>query len=152
MDISNREKEIWIELVISLLVAIYYFKHAFSNGGFSDMFNPELGKVVINAILFSIFATIALTIFFNTKDDVKKDERYYAIDAKANSCAYYSFCLLCVGIIVQTFISEKVGYFSDAHLLNINLSSVLHLILLSLIISGTVKSVTQLFFYRRGYL
>ena len=134
MDMSNREKEIWIELVISLLVAIYYFKHAFSNGGFSDMFNPELGKVVINAILFSIFATIALTIFFNIKDDVKKEERASAIASNNKSCAYYRLGLHCVGIIVQTFISEKVGYFSDTHLLNINLSSVLHLILLSLII------------------
>lgn len=151
MDISNREKEIWIELVISLLVAIYYFKHALSTGGFSDMMTPELGRVVINAILFSIIATIVLTIFFNIKDNVKKDERDYAIDAKANSYAYYSLCIFCMGIISQTLISERIGYFANSQILNINLSTVLHLLLLSLIVSGIIKSVTQLFFYRRGY-
>lgn len=151
MDISNREKEIWIELIVTLLVTVYYFNSAFNNGGISDMMNPELGKVVINVIIFSIFATIGLTLFFNIKDDENKDERDTTIEAKANSYAYYSLCLLCIGIIAQVMISERIGYFKSSYLLNLNLSSVLHLLLLSLILSGAIKSITQLIFYRRGY-
>ena len=63
MNFLNREKEILIELSVSLVVTFYYFNSAFANGGFSDMMNSELGKVVHNVILFSIFVTWINNIF-----------------------------------------------------------------------------------------
>ncbi|MCC3861126.1 hypothetical protein [Pseudemcibacter aquimaris] len=151
MDLSNREKEIWIELIVSIAVAIYYFTHAFNLGGFNNLTDPGLGKVVVNAILISIASTIILNIVFAKKNTEAKDERDIAIEAKANSFAYYSLCVFCTLIIGQVMITEGIGYFSQTHPVPVNAASIMHYLLIAIILSGTVKSSIQIFRYRRGY-
>lgn len=162
MDLSNREKEIWIELIVSISVAAYYFQAAYIAGGFTDIANAALGKVVVNAILISIASTVILSIVFNKKDNEAKDERDIAIEAKANSYAYYGLCILLSIIIGQIMIDagigyfenqrpegESIGYFEHDHI-NITLALVMHLILMSMIAAGVIKSVTQIYHYRQG--
>ncbi len=160
MDLSNREKEIVIELIVSIAVAAYYFQAAYIAGGFTDLANMALGKVVINAILLSIASTIILSLVFNKKDNEAKDERDIAIEAKANSYAYYAMCVFISIIIGQIMISagigyfesknptiEDFGYFEQRHI-EMNLALVMHLMLMAMIAAGVIKSVTQIYHYR----
>ena len=150
MDVSNREKSIWIELFVSIGVAIYYFANVFSAGGFNDIISAEVGKVIINAILISIAASIILSIIFKQKDPEAKDERDKAIEARANAYAYYALTFLIVSIIIHIMINEGAGYFFNEDVLRVSNAQTMHFILIALIIAGAVKSVTQLFCYRRG--
>jgi len=150
MDLSNREKEIWIELVVSVVVAIYYFTNAYKAGGLIDIVNAELGKVVVNAILISIASTIILSIVFNKRNLEAKDERDIAIESKANSYAYYGLCVFITIIIGHIMISEGIGYFDNANPVILSSSAIMHLLLISLITVGAIKSVTQIIHYRCG--
>ncbi len=162
MDLSNREKEIWIELIVSVAVAVYYFKAAYIAGGFTDLANVALGKVVLNAILLTIASTIILSIVFKKKDNEVKDERDIAIEAKANSYAYYGLCIFISIIIAQIMIDagigyfeskrppgEDIGYFEHDHIM-VNLALVMHLMLMAMIAAGAIKSITQIYLYRQG--
>lgn len=161
MDLSNREKEIWIELIVSVAVAVYYFKAAYIAGGFTDIANAALGKVVLNAILLTIASTITLSIVFNKKDNEAKDERDVVIESKANSYAYYGLCIFIAIIIGQIMISAGIGYFEGANPssddigyfdhthIDVNISLVMHLLLIALITAGAIKSITQIYLYRQ---
>ncbi|MDG1709497.1 MAG: hypothetical protein P8H03_12090 [Emcibacteraceae bacterium] len=69
MDLSDREKSIWIELIVSITVSIYYFSHVIGIDGFMDITNIAFGKVIINSILFSIVAAILLAAIFRHKNN-----------------------------------------------------------------------------------
>ncbi|MCP5380772.1 MAG: hypothetical protein H6912_00250 [Kordiimonadaceae bacterium] len=162
MDLSNREKEIWIELIVSVAVAIYYFKAAYIAGGFNDIANAALAKVAVNAILMSIISTIILGFLFNKKNNEAKDERDIAIEARANSYAYYGLCIFISIIIAQIMIDagigyfesqrpagEDIGYFEHDHIM-VNLALVMHLMLMAMIAAGAIKSITQIYLYHQG--
>tara|TARA_R110002096_G_scaffold416576_2_gene619236 strand:- start:49464 stop:49919 length:456 start_codon:yes stop_codon:yes gene_type:complete len=150
MDLSNREKEIWIELVVSMAVAIYYFTNAYNAGALFNIVNAELGKVVVNAIILSITSTIVLSIVFKQKSTEAKDERDIAIESKANSYSYYGLCVFITIIIGHIMISEGIGYFDNETPVSLDSSAIMHLLLVSMIVAGAIKSVTQIIHYRYG--
>jgi hypothetical protein len=155
MDISAREKNIWIELTITAVVSIYYFYSSYRLSGWTQIASYEMGILVKNVIILSVVASIILYALFSRDNPEQKDERDLAIESKGNALGYYSITILCSILIGSILLSEGIIIIGETGTLtgqtsSLNSSVVMHLILIALMISAFLKQATQLFFYRRG--
>lgn len=152
MEYSFRERKIWIEFAIDVVVALYYFTAVFVLSGWNEITGKEIGEVIGNSITFAISATIILHLIFTRNEkEYQKDERDYSIDAKANAYGYYALVTFCLIIIGHIMINEGAEYFFSWSTEELSNPFIMHLIALSLLISSFVKSITQIVCYRRGY-
>jgi len=148
MDISAREKSIWIEFIITGTVSAYYFFASYMLSGWAQIASYEMGLVVTNAIILSIVASIILYGLFAREAPEDKDERDLTIESKGNACGYYALAILC-GLFVA-FIMLSEGRVLSGKAITINGPVAMHLILIALMISALFKQASQLFHYRRG--
>ena len=99
MNLSFREKSLWLDLIATLVIAFYY---AFALSGFSGEQIADihavmdlLWDVVVFGILISIFSTIALSYHDSKAADAPLDERENLAELKATQ---YGYWVLLVGI------------------------------------------------------
>jgi len=153
-NMSARELNLWAELLINILVALYYFPIAFRLMQ-KDEWILATGAMIglaISTIILAIVVGIAISIpICIWKKPVKKDERDYQFSARGSMIAYAALFFFVMLIIGQAMfeglcpgIASKLGLITNPLI-------IAHLLLLSLMFSSTIKSVVQLFFYRRGY-
>jgi hypothetical protein len=148
MDISAREKSIWIEFIITGTVSAYYFFASYMLSGWAQIASYEMGIVVRNVIIFSMIASIILYGLFGRETPEDKDERDLAIESKGNACGYFALTILC-GLLVA-FIMLSEGRVLLGKAIAINGPVAMHLILIALMISALFKQASQLFHYRRS--
>ncbi len=155
MDISAREKNIWIEFTITAAVSVYYFYSSYRLSGWTQIASYEMGILVRNVIILSIVASIILYALFARETPEQKDERDLAIESKGNALGYYSLTILCSLLIGAIMLSEGILLIAESGTLigetsSLNSAVAMHLILIALMFSALFKQATQLFFYRRG--
>ncbi|MGB0449521.1 MAG: hypothetical protein ACPGF6_02940 [Porticoccaceae bacterium] len=155
MDISAREKNIWIEFTITAVVSLYYFYSSYRLSGWTEIASYEMGILVMNVIILSVVASIILYALFARENPEQKDERDLAIESRGNALGYYSLTILCSILIGIIMLSEGILLIGETGSLTgqtsgINSAIAMHLILIALMISALFKQATQLFFYRRG--
>jgi len=148
MDISAREKSIWIEFIITGAVSLYFFYSSYMLSGWTQIASYEMGGVVTNVIILSIVASIILYGLFSRETPEEKDERDLAIESRGNACGYFALTILC-GLFVA-FIIWSEGRVLLGKASTINGPVAMHLILIALMISALFKQASQLFYYRRG--
>lgn len=119
-DITYQEKSIWGSLIATLIVYGRYFTSG-SPGGL-------VGTIVALVII----QIIAQTVIAVASKPEPKDERDRLIDARAYRAGYL---LLVIGIILC---------------MNIAVSPTVNALLMALVVSEVGKSITQLYYYRRG--
>jgi|CoawatStandDraft_6_1074263.scaffolds.fasta_scaffold00315_3 hypothetical protein len=146
MHISTREKHIFIELLISVLVSAYYFYSSYQLSGWSQIVGPEIGALIVKVIVISILASIVLYAIFSRATLEDRDERDLAINAKAHAFAYYSLVGLCCCLVGLVVFNEGLGLMGN----NIQISApvAMHFVLVALMISAIVKCAIQLLYYR----
>ena len=148
MDISAREKSIWIEFIITGVVSLYFFYSSYMLSGWTQIASYEMGIVTTNVIILSIVASIILYGLFARETPEEKDERDLAIESRGNACGYYALTILCSILIAIVMLSE--GRFFLDKSIAINGPVAMHLVLVALMISALFKQASQLFYYRRG--
>ena len=148
MNISTREKNIWIELAITSAVSIYYFFSSFALSGWTEIASYEMGIVVRNVIVISVVASTVLYSLFARENPEEKDERDRAIEARANALGYYCLTVFCAISVAAILTSEGIILFGKTSLINGPVA--MHLILVALMLSALIKQGCQLFYYRRG--
>jgi uncharacterized protein YacL len=148
MDISAREKSIWIEFIITGAVSSYYFFSSYLLSGWTQIASYEMRLVVTNAIILSIVASIILYGLFAREAPEDKDERDLIIESKGNACGYYALTILCGLLVAFIMLSEGGVLLGEASAINSPVA--MHLILVALMISALFKQASQLFHYRRG--
>lgn len=148
MDISAREKSIWIEFIITGAVSLYYFYASYMLSGWAQIASYEMGVVVTNVIILSIVASIILYGLFGREKPEDKDERDLAIESKGNACGYFALTILCGLLVAFIMLSEGRVLLGEAS--TINGPVAMHLILIALMISALFKQASQIFHYRRG--
>jgi hypothetical protein len=148
MDISAREKSIWIEFIITGTVSAYYFFASYMLSGWAQIASYEMGIVVRNVIIFSMIASIILYGLFGRETPEDKDERDLAIESKGNACGYFALTILCGLLVAFIMLSEGRVLLGKASAINGPVA--MHLILIALMISALFKQASQLFHYRRG--
>jgi len=148
MDISIREKNIWIEFTITAAVSLYYFYSSYRLSGWTQVTSYEMGILVRNVIILSVVASIILYALFARETPEQKDERDLVIELKGNAFGYYALTILCSLLIGAIMLSEGIVLLGKTS--HINGPVAMHLILVALMISALLKQATQLFYYRRG--
>jgi hypothetical protein len=148
MDISAREKSIWIEFIITGTVSAYYFFASYMLSGWAQIASYEMGIVVRNVIIFSMIASIILYGLFGRETPEDKDERDLAIESKGNACGYFALTILCGLLVAFIMLSEGRVLLGRASVINGPVA--MHLILIALMISALFKQASQLLNYRRS--
>ncbi|MBT5187334.1 MAG: hypothetical protein HOM01_11035 [Kordiimonadaceae bacterium] len=151
MEYSYREKTIWIDLLVTTFVSIYYFTHVYILNSWNELGGTDMGRVISNVIIISIIASIVLHFSFNNNKEEKKDERDLIIEAKGNAYGYYTLYTASVLIIGHIMFNEGVGYIFPDRIFQVTGPFIMHIILVALFFSSFAKSITQIFSYRRGY-
>ena len=139
MNVSKKEISIFIEIVFSVLFAIFFLPYFYDNRFEIYDFDTSIIKlveiIVFSIIYFSLTYTL-LEIFIRKK--VINDERDILIDLKSYKLGYllYEISLFSfIGIIVSSQMYQNNG-------------GLVFLIVLWLVLVSFIKSVYQLYLYR----
>ena len=65
--------------------------------------------------------------------------------------AVYTLKVILILIIGHIMLNEGVGYFAPLRAIEISTSQMVHMIVIAILAADTVKSVVQIFSYRRGF-
>jgi hypothetical protein len=146
-DYSNRELNIWAELVLDIIVSLYFISRVYPlliNDQFnSEALLPIIFTNIIISIIYSIIVFGAIDIF--TKKE-EKDERDYFYELKSYRISYYLSQGGILGIIF--LITYNAVYQENIGLLTLTKIAMIFFIIA--VLSSTGKSLTQLFNYRKS--
>ncbi len=141
---SNRELNIWAELVLDLIVSIYFFPKLFLLIISGDIYSNESIILITTTIFISIaYSIVVFTIINIFKESEKKDERDYIFELKSYKISNTIFqisILFLIGSIIFNPLSNHYEFTP-------NLIAAF-LIIITLFCSAS-KSVSLLYFYRR---
>ena len=146
-DYSNRELNIWAELVLDIIVSLYFISRVYPlliNDQFnSEALLPIIFTNIIISIIYSIIVFGAIDIF--TKKE-EKDERDYFYELKSYRISYYLSQGGILGIIFlityNAVYQENIGLLTPPKIAMI--------FLMIALLSSTGKSLIQLFNYRKS--
>ena len=112
MNISTREKNIWIELAITCAVSLYYLYSSFVLSGWSEIASYEMGIVVRNVFVISVVASIVL---YSLKTQRKKMRETLPSKPSSGLHCLTVFCAIAVAAILT---SEGIVLFGKTSLIN----------------------------------
>ena len=144
---SNRELNIWAELILSILVSFYFFPKIFLliiNGQlYGEALVDIIATSIIIAIIYSIFVFGSINIFIKKEN---KDERDYTYELKSyriSNIIFHVSIYLLISLIVFNPISQvRLNEFTAPMI-----AMILPIITL---LSSIGKCLTQLFNYRKN--
>ena len=144
---SNRELNIWAELILDILVSFYFFPKIFpliiDGQLYSDALVGIIATSIILAIVYSIVVFGAINVLTKREE---KDERDYIYELKSYRISYYLSHLGILGIIClivfNALYQENIGLLTPPKIAMI--------LLIIALLSSTGKSLTQLFNYRKN--
>ena len=145
---SNRELNIWAELILDILVSFYFFPKIFpliiEGQLYSDALVGIIATTILIAIIYSIFVFGAINAL--TKKE-EKDERDYIYELKSyrisNIIYQVSIFILISQIVVFNPINPKP-------LADFTAPMIAMLLLIITLLSSTGKSLSQIFNYRKS--
>jgi hypothetical protein len=147
MDLSYQEKSIVGSLLAMVVVYGYYFATTLRNIGREDL-GGSLGRMIF-AVIAIIVIQIVYQIVLSIEGDIeRKDERDILIDCKAYRNAYVTLATG-VFLVISYFIAASFAR-STSTRLPLTPYLAVNLVLLFWVIAELAKSLTQLFYYRRG--
>ena len=153
-NMSIREKDLWGELLIDVLVALYYFPKviALMVQGDAMLRGREMADLVFSTIVLAIVVSIVVFGAIHIKGEAEhRDERDLQFEAQGNLLGFrvlYGFLVLILGQIVLWEYFSPTGI--DTLLNEAGTLVVGHLVLLAMIFTSMVKAAVQLYQYRRS--
>ena len=145
---SNRELNIWAELILDILVSFYFFSKIVPLIINGQLYNEALVGIIANtiiiSIIYSIFVFGSINIFIKKEN---KDERDYTYELKSYRIS---------NIISQVSIYLLIGLIIFYPINRVRLTELMSppmvamLLLIIALFSSTVKSVNQLYYYRKN--
>ena len=144
---SNRELNIWAELILNIIVSLFFVSKIFPliiNGQF---YSEALVQIILTTIIIAIIYSIIVfgTINTLTKRE-EKDERDYIYELKSYKISnniYQISNYLIIGIIIfNALYQENFGELTP--------QKIAMILLIITLLSSTGKSLTQLFNYRKN--
>ena len=144
---SNRELNIWAELILDIIVSIYFFPKIFPLIIDGQLYSDALVGIIANTIIITIIYSIFVFGAINTLTKrEEKDERDYIYELKSyrisNIISQVSIYLL-ISLIVFNPINQ-------VRLTDFTAPMIAMLLLIITLLSSTGKSLTQLFNYRKN--
>jgi len=145
---SNRELNIWAELILNVVVSIYFFPKIFQLIINGQLYSEALVGIIATSIIISIIYSIFVFGAINTlTKKEEKDERDYIYELKSyrisNIIYQVSIFILISQIVVFNPINPKP-------LPDFTAPMIAMLLLIITLLSSTGKSLSQLFNYRKS--
>jgi hypothetical protein len=153
-DMSTTEKNLWAELLVDLVVALYYFPKVFVliRAGNVALMSPAMAGLVVKTIFVAIVVGIAVAIFLRIwREPAKEDERDYAFSARGTLIANRALVIFVSLIMGQLVFEGLFPGIAEKRGIKTNPMIIAHFLLLALMLSSTIKALAQLFLYRRDY-
>ena len=144
---SNRELNIWAELILDILVSIYFFPKIFPLIIDGQLYSDALVGIIATSIIISIIYSIFVFGAINTLTKrEEKDERDYIYELNSyrisNIISQVSIYLLISLIVFNPINQVRFGEFTAP--------MIAMLLLIITLLSSTGKSLTQLFNDRKN--
>ena len=144
---SNRELNIWAELILDIIVSFYFFSKIFPLIINGQLYNEALVGIIANTIIISIIYSIFVFGAINTLTKrEEKDERDYIYELKSyrisNIISQVSIYLLISLIVFNPINQVRLNEFTAPMI-----AMILPIITL---LSSIGKCLTQLFNYRKN--
>ena len=144
---SNRELNIWAELILDILVSFYFFPKIFPLIIDGQLYSEALVGIIATSIILAIVYSIVVFGAINalTKRE-EKDERDYIYELKSYKISnniYQISNYLVIGVIIfNALYQENFGELTP--------QKIAMILLIITLLSSTGKSLTQLFNYRKN--
>jgi len=141
---SNRELNIWAELILNILVSLFFVSKVFTSNQFGgEVLVQIISTTIILAIVYSIVVFGAINALTKREE---KDERDYIYELKSYKISYYLshggiLGIICL-IVFNALYQENIGLLTPPKIAMI--------LLIIALLSSTGKSLTQLFNYRKN--
>ena len=141
---SNRELNIWAELILNILVSLFFVSKVFTSNQFDgEVLVQIISTTIILAIVYSIVVFGAINALTKREE---KDERDYIYELKSYRISYYLshggiLGIICL-IVFNALYQENIGLLTPPKIAMI--------LLIIALLSSTGKSLTQLFNYRKN--
>ena len=144
---SNRELNIWAELILDILVSIYFFPKIFPLIIDGQLYSDALVGIIATSIIISIFYSVFVFGAINTlTKKEEKDERDYIYELKSyrisNIISQVSIYLLIYLIVFNPI--------NQVRLTDFTAPMIAMLLLIIALLSSTGKSLSQIFNYRKS--
>ena len=142
---SNRELNIWAELVLDLIVSIYFFPKLFFLIISGDIHTDESIILITTTIFISIaYSIIVFTIINIFKESEQKDERDYIFELKSHKISNTIFQISILLLICWLFFTLLSNHYE------FNPIMIAAFLIIITLFSSAGKSVSLLYFYRRS--
>ena len=142
---SNRELNIWAELILDLIVSIYFFPKLFFLIKSGNMYSYDsiilITTTIFISIAYSIFVFVIINLFIESE---KKDERDYIFELKSYKISNTIFQISILFLICWLFFTPLSNHYEFTPIM-----IAAFLIIITLFCSAS-KSVSLLYFYRRS--
>ena len=141
---SNRELNIWAELILNILVSLFFVSKVFTSNQFGgEVLVQIISTTIILAIVYSIVVFGAINALTKREE---KDERDYIYELKSYRISYYLshggiLGIICL-IVFNALYQENIGLLTPPKIAMI--------LLIIALLSSTGKSLTRLFNYRKN--
>ena len=141
---SNRELNIWAELILNILVSLFFVSKVFTSNQFDgEVLVQIISTTIILAIVYSIVVFGAINALTKREE---KDERDYIYELKSYRISYYLshggiLGIICL-IVFNALYQENIGLLTPPKIAMI--------FLIIAVLSSTGKSLIQLFNYRKS--
>ena len=141
---SNRELNIWAELILNILVSLFFVSKVFTSNQFGgEVLVQIISTTIILAIVYSIVVFGAINALTKREE---KDERDYIYELKSYKISYFLshggiLGIICL-IVFNALYQENIGL--------LTLPKIAMILLIIALLSSTGKSLTQLFNYRKN--
>ena len=144
---SNRELNIWAELILSILVSLYFFPKIFPLIVNDQLYSEAMIDIVITSIIISIIYSIFVFGAINTlTKSEEKDERDYIYELKSYRISYIIFHVS-IYILIGLIIFNPINQLGLNEFTAPMIAMILPIITL---LSSIGKCLVQLFNYRKN--
>lgn len=148
---SNRELNIWSELILNILVCFYFFNGVFQLVPGSDEYAADLAETIIGVVVIAVVYSIVVFGFINTvTKEEAKDEMDHIIDVRSYKMGYIAMDIFVTLIMCFIIFYESMGNFVSIGVSEMTPILIAQLLLLTLVISSTIKSLSRLYLYKKG--
>jgi len=138
---SNRELNIWGELILNIVVCFYFFNGVFQLMPGSDKYAADLAEIIYSIVVFGLINII-------TKAEAK-DEMDRIIDVRSDKMGYIAMGVFVTLIMCFIILTESRWSVASIGISEMTPIFIAQLLLMTLVASSTVKSLSRLYNYRK---
>lgn len=152
-DVSIREKNLWIELLVNCVIAIYYIPKLFwlIHFGDSALRGAAMVNLIIGTVMVAIFANAALAALLHVKQKPEPmDERDLLIDQRASN-VFGKVLQSCMLLVIASIAIQEMHDRAWMHLpMMISPLVIANVLLVGFMLAGILRDVMKVSLYRRG--